>query len=60
MPRAICVAAFVFFIFVLHSDRAFAQDAAALKNAGPQFHADGPNADEFQGGLPKLQGSRIY
>jgi hypothetical protein len=28
MPRAICVAAFVFFILVLHSDRAFAQDAA--------------------------------
>ena len=58
MPRVLCVANFVFFILVLHSDRAFAQDAATRQNAGPQFRADGPNADEFgrKEGYPSCRG----
>ena len=58
MPRALCVATFLFSILVLHSDRAFAQDAATRQNAGPQFCADGPNSDEFgrKEGYPSCRG----
>ena len=46
LPRVLC-AAIAVFTLVLFSDRTFAQTARAAEGAGPQFRADGPDADGF-------------
>jgi CubicO group peptidase (beta-lactamase class C family) len=60
MSRTLCIITFVsiFHGLALDLDRAFAQTVAAPQSAGPQFRADGPNADEFgrKEGYPNCKG----
>ena len=57
---AVCIATSVFVpnALFLDSHQAFAQQAPAVRGAGPRFREDGPNADEFgrKEGYPSCEG----